>query len=129
MSSRLSRRGFLRNASFVGAAAAVAPTVITSGAWGKMPPSERITLGFIGTVVGIAFALADAGQAEEFQDQQFLRDLTKNLAVAFYTTLLALIHSTVLVFSLHIAQAKEELALNRAGQYCLDNLINRLYER
>jgi len=24
-------------------------------------------------------------------------------------------------------QGKEENALNRAGQYCLDNLINRLY--
>ena len=29
----------------------------------------------------------------------------------------------------HIAQGREEGALNHAGQYCLDNLINRLYEK
>ena len=28
-----------------------------------------------------------------------------------------------------VAQQREESALNRSGQYCLDNLINRLYER
>lgn len=87
------------------------------------------TLGFIGTVVGIAFALGDAAGADDFQDKTVLQGLIKSLGVAFYTTLLALIHSTFLVFALHIAQAKEELALNRAGQYCLDNLINKLYER
>jgi hypothetical protein len=35
--------------------------------------------------------------------------------------------SAVLVLIQHIVQAREERALNRAGQYCLDNLINRLY--
>lgn len=87
------------------------------------------TFGFIGTVMGIAFALGEVNQFEDPQDPDLLPALTKSLGVAFYTTLLALVHSTVLVFALHIAQAKEELALNRAGQYCLDHLINKLYER
>lgn len=87
------------------------------------------TLGFIGTVVGIALALSDASAADDFQDPELMKVLTASLGVAFYTTLLALIQSAILVFALHIAQAKEELTLNRAGQYCLDNLINRLYER
>lgn len=85
------------------------------------------TLGFIGTVVGISLALAYAG-AVDVQDPSLLAELTKRLAVAFNTTLLALVMSAVLVLLQHVVQAKEEGALNEAGQYCLDNLINRLYE-
>jgi len=84
------------------------------------------TLGFIGTVVGISLALAYAG-AVDLQDPSLLAELTKRLAVAFNTTLLALVMSALLVLCQHVIQAYEERALNRAGQYCLDNLINRLY--
>ena len=84
------------------------------------------TLGFIGTVIGISLALAFAGQVD-LQDPSLLAELTKRLAVAFNTTLLALVMSGVLVLIQHVVQAREERALNRAGQYCLDNLINRLY--
>ena len=87
------------------------------------------TFGFIGTVMGIAFALGEVEQFDDPQDPDLLPTLTASLGVAFYTTLLALVHSTMLVFALHIAQAKEELALNKAGQYCLDHLINKLFER
>ena len=85
------------------------------------------TLGFIGTVIGISLALAFAGSVD-IQDPTLLAELTKRLAVAFNTTLLALVMSAVLVLIQHVVQAQEERALNRAGQYCLDNLINRLYE-
>ena len=85
------------------------------------------TLGFIGTVVGISLALGYAAEVD-VQDPSLLAELTKRLAVAFNTTLLALVMSAVLVLLQHIVQAKEERALNEAGQYCLDNLINRLYE-
>jgi biopolymer transport protein ExbB/TolQ len=85
------------------------------------------TLGFIGTVVGISLALAFAGSVD-LQDPSLLAELTKRLAVAFNTTLLALVMSAILVLLQHIIQAYEERALNQAGQYCLDNLINRLYE-
>lgn len=84
------------------------------------------TLGFIGTVIGISLALAFAGEAD-MQDPTLLAELTKRLAVAFNTTLLALIMSAVLVLIQHAVQAYEERGLNEAGQYCLDNLINRLY--
>lgn len=84
------------------------------------------TLGFIGTVVGISLALAFAG-AVDLQDPSLLAELTKRLAVAFNTTLLALVMSALLVLCQHVIQAYEERALNQAGQYCLDNLINRLY--
>lgn len=85
------------------------------------------TLGFIGTVIGISLALAYAGSVD-IQDPSLLAQLTTKLAVAFNTTLLALAMSAVLVLIQHVVQAQEEGALNRAGQYCLDNLINRLYE-
>lgn len=84
-------------------------------------------LGFLGTVLGIALALDYAGNAD-MQDPQFLHNLTERLAVAFNTTLVALCMSTVLVLVQHIVQAREERALNESGQYCLDNLINRLFE-
>lgn len=84
------------------------------------------TLGFIGTVIGISLALAYAGSVD-LQDPSLLSELTKRLAVAFNTTLLALVMSAVLVLVQHVVQAYEERTLNQAGQYCLDNLINRLY--
>ena len=87
------------------------------------------TIGFIGTVVGIAAALNTAGAADDYQDPALLGELTRNLGVAFYTTMLALVQSAVLVLAQNMVQAREEGALNRAGQYCLDNLINRLYEK
>ena len=43
----------------------------------------------IGTVVGIALALSDAGNAPDYQDPTLLKQLTQSLGVAFYTTLLA----------------------------------------
>lgn len=84
------------------------------------------SLGFMGTVIGITLALNYAGSAD-FQDPTLLSELTRRLAVAFYTTLLALIQAAILVFAIHIVQAYEERSLNLAGQYCLDHLINRLY--
>ena len=83
-------------------------------------------LGFIGTVMGISLALAYAGSVD-IQNPDLLAELTKRLAVAFNTTLLALAMSGVLVFVQHVVQAYDERALNETGQYCLDNLINRLY--
>ena len=86
------------------------------------------TFGFVGTVIGIALALNFAGQPGASQDPNLLSELTSKLAVAFYTTLLALLMSAVLVLLMHIIQAFEERVLNNCGQYCLDNLVNRLYK-
>jgi biopolymer transport protein ExbB/TolQ len=87
------------------------------------------SLGFLGTVIGISQALNFAGGGVNFSDPKFLSQLTDNLGTAFYTTLIALLQAAVLVFLMHLIQAREEKSLNDAGQYCLDNLINRLYER
>jgi hypothetical protein len=57
-----------------------------------------------------------------------LAPTTQRLAVAFYTTLVALLQSGVLVFGMNSLQAGEEKVLNDAGQYCLENLVMRLME-
>ena len=90
------------------------------------------TMGFIGTVLGIALALHSAsivGFNDTERMQAMMPTLTSNLGVAFYTTLLALLQSAVLVMALHFVQTREEQALNQAGQYCLDNLINKLWDK
>lgn len=86
------------------------------------------TLGFIGTVIGIAGTLSYAGsEAADPTSAQFLSELTARLGVAFHTTLLALVMSAILVFIMHVIQGREEQAIIKSGQYCLDNLITRLY--
>lgn len=85
------------------------------------------SLGFIGTVVGIGHALAYAGLPGKFQDPNLLSEVTSRLAVSFDGTLLALLMASILVFLQTVVQSREEHTLNGAGQYCLDNLINRLY--
>jgi biopolymer transport protein ExbB/TolQ len=85
------------------------------------------TLGFIGTVIGIADAMSFAGSGAVGVDH-LLGPTTQRLAVAFYTTLVALIQSGVLVYGMNVLQAGEEKVLNDAGQYCLENLVMRLME-
>lgn len=81
------------------------------------------TTGFIGTVVGISISL------EGMKDSRSIAfdKVTAGLAVAFYTTIIALVLSAVLVFLQNVVQRREELTLNRAADYCLKNLINRVY--
>jgi biopolymer transport protein ExbB/TolQ len=84
------------------------------------------TAGFIGTVVGIAGALAFLKVGGESADQDMGRVINA-LAMAFNTTILALIFAAVLVFLIQGTQKKEEDAINHCSQYCLKNLVNRLY--
>ena len=93
------------------------------------------TLGFVGTVLGIAFALRTAGAmfagvsvTGGLIGPEMMEQVTGDLGVAFYTTLLALLQSAVLMFVMHVMQEREESALNRVAQYCLRNLVNRLHE-
>jgi biopolymer transport protein ExbB/TolQ len=86
------------------------------------------TVGFIGTVRGIAAGLNRAAlESHQGNTDDLLYIVSMDLGVAFYTTMLALVMSGVLVLVMHIAQGREEGALNQSGQYCLDHLINKLY--
>jgi len=86
------------------------------------------TFGFIGTVIGISMALSFAASSDP-QAATFLSGLTEKLGVAFYTTLVALVMSAILVFLMHIIQSYEEGSLFRLEEYVLDNFINRLYNK
>jgi biopolymer transport protein ExbB/TolQ len=82
------------------------------------------TLGFIGTVFALGASLSAAGDPNTALD---LKETAKTLGIGFDCTMVALVESAVLVFILHVVQEKEESAVNRAGDYTLRNLINRLY--
>ncbi len=86
------------------------------------------SLGFLGTVLGLAAALNYAGSMYPPPDN-LLTETTLKLGVAFYTTGVALAMSSVLILAMNLVQAAEESALNRSGQYCLDRLINKLFEK
>lgn len=80
------------------------------------------TFGFIGTVVGIS-----GGLTELDPESGELAPVLEHLGLAFNTTLVALVLSTILVFVMHLVEPREEQSVNSAGSYCLRNLINRLY--
>jgi biopolymer transport protein ExbB/TolQ len=86
------------------------------------------TIGFIGTVVGIAGGLSYmtfGGEGADAATQ--MKPVIDSLALAFNTTIMALIFSAILVQLTQSAQRREEEAINSASEYCLRNLINRLY--
>jgi hypothetical protein len=85
------------------------------------------SLGFIGTVIGIGSALEFAGDPKNKDATDLLTHVTGLLAVSFEGTFLALVLASILVFLQNVIQSKEEHSLNLSAQYCLDNLINRLY--
>jgi biopolymer transport protein ExbB/TolQ len=88
------------------------------------------SLGFLGTVIGVAAGLdVAANQYLANSGEINLAVVTQALGAAFYTTWLALLMAAVLIFLIHVAQEIEEGALNKSGQYCLDHLINKLYEK
>lgn len=84
-------------------------------------------LGFVGTVRGIGLALTVAPTVTEEALPAFLDVTTRNLAVAFDTTLVALLLSLVLMFLLHSVQRDQEAVVLDSQQYCLEHLITRLY--
>lgn len=80
-------------------------------------------IGFFGTVRGLAGSMSMAGQGGEQ-----LRIATRHLTVAFDCTLVALALSLVVMFFIHLLQREEEALVIDCQQYCLEHLVNRLYE-
>lgn len=73
-------------------------------------------IGFLGTVRGIGLALEDPENAVGY------------LYLAFDATLVALALSLPLMFLLHSVQRDEEGVVIDCQQYCLENLVARLYD-
>lgn len=82
------------------------------------------SIGFIGTVLGIANAL---GAANEAMDPEGIEHVTSLLMVAFDTTLIALLLNVVLTFSLNALGGKMETFFAQVEDYIIENLINRIY--
>jgi biopolymer transport protein ExbB/TolQ len=80
-------------------------------------------VGFFGTVRGLAGSMTLAGQGG---DQ--LRIATQHLTIAFDCTLVALALSLVAMFFIHTLQREEESLVIDCQQYCLEHLVNRIYE-
>lgn len=83
------------------------------------------SIGFIGTIIGIANSL---GYADEAGTEEGLQRITQALNVAFDTTLVALFLSILLMLYFHIIQEKVEELHTRLEEYVMENLINRIYK-
>lgn len=88
-------------------------------------------LGFIGTVVGISDAVAQfsgslQGAADLDVIKTSLAGVTSGLAVAFDTTLVALVMSMVIMFPANSLQKAEQDLLNSIDQWGNDQLLQRL---
>ncbi len=82
------------------------------------------SLGFIGTVLGIAQSL---GLAEKASDPEVMGAITNAMEVAFDTTFIALVLSIPLLWYHHRLQEKEELLYVDMENYVMENLVNRIH--
>lgn len=85
-------------------------------------------LGFLGTVRGLAMSLTMAGKVD-LPIEVFLNQATTHLNVAFDCTLVALALSLPVMFLIHAIQRDEEAVVIDCQQYCLEHLVNRLYDQ
>ncbi len=82
------------------------------------------SVGFIGTILGIAQAL---GLADRASDPEVLGQITSNMYVAFDTTLVALILSIILMWFFYKLQENEDELHSDLEEYLIENLINRIH--
>lgn len=82
------------------------------------------SVGFIGTVLGIAESL---GAAKDAAMEGGIDVITSKLNVAFDTTLVALVLSLILMYFFHSMQEKVEKLHTHMEVYVIENLINRMY--
>lgn len=88
-------------------------------------------LGFIGTVLGISAAIGDFNEVtKQAEEMTKLKDglglVTTALAVAFNTTLVALMLSLLLMFWTSAVQKREEDLLTQADEFCNEQLLTKL---
>ena len=86
-------------------------------------------VGFLGTVRGLAMSFTMAGSDKvNLPIAEFLGQATNHLNTAFDCTLVALALSLPIMFLIHTVQRDEEAMVIDCQQYCLEHLVNRLYE-
>ncbi len=92
------------------------------------------TLGFIGTVLGLGGSIAGfsslvASGLPFSEIQAHLGPVTRNLGVAFDTTLLALVLSAILAFYLAYLTRQHENLLTKIDALCMDDICSLLRTR
>lgn len=89
-------------------------------------------LGFIGTVLGLSIAIGEFGTVMSSGDAgaeallPALRRVTGGLAVAFDTTLVALVFALVIQLMMTFLKKSEQEFLDSCAEYCSRNIVNRL---
>ncbi len=83
-----------------------------------------ISLGFIGTLIGLSSSI---GMAHLAKTAEGMPEITRNLNVAFDTTLVALVIGLVLNFFYHRYLEYIDTFYSRTKSYIIDNLISRIY--
>ena len=83
-----------------------------------------ISLGFIGTLIGLSTSI---GMAHLAKTAEGMPEITRNLNVAFDTTLVALLAGLILNFFYHRYLEKIDTFYSRTKSYVIDNLISRIY--
>ena len=85
-------------------------------------------IGFVGTVRGLAGAFGMAGAGKELAMDEFAKQASDQLKIAFDCTLVALLLSLVLMYLVHVVQRAEEMLVVDAQEYCQEHLLLRLYD-
>lgn len=83
------------------------------------------SLGFIGTVIGLSQAI---GLSHLAKTEEGMPEITRNMYVAFDTTLVALLLGLVLNFFYHRYLEDIDTFYSKSKGYIIDNLISRIYK-
>lgn len=83
-----------------------------------------ISLGFIGTLIGLSTSI---GMAHLAKTAEGMPEITRNLNIAFDTTLVALLIGLVLNFFYHRYLQDIDTFYSKTKSYIIDNLISRIY--
>jgi len=89
-------------------------------------------LGFIGTVLGLSIAIGEFGAVMASGNSgpdallPALRQVTAGLAIAFDTTLVALVFALLIQLTMTFLRKAEQEVLDSCAEYCTRNIVNRL---
>lgn len=83
-----------------------------------------VSLGFIGTLIGLSNSI---GLAHLAKTPDGMPEITRNLNIAFDTTLVALLVTLILNFQYHRYLESMDTFFSKSKSYVIDNLISRIY--
>lgn len=84
-----------------------------------------MSLGFIGTLIGLAAAI---GNADLARTEEGMPILTSYLMIAFDTTLVALVLGLIINYLYHSYLGTMDNFYAKSKRYIIDNLISRIYQ-